>query len=248
MNFLQRYLHWLHTQWPDGGVEKLPAVNDDGSTNVPGLYVTGDLRGVALLKFAADSGARVVRAVASQPSFSPGKGRDQAVDIAIIGAGVSGVAAAMEAKAMGLSYRLLEANSLFSTIANFPRRKPIFTYPKEMKPAGSLAITADVKEALYGELMTQAARAGVTAETARAVNVARRGDGFEIALEDGGSLRAQRVICALGRSGDFRRLNVPGETLDNVTNRLHDPRDYSGMRALVVGGGDSALETAIALA
>src|SRR5262249_32309013 len=41
---------------------------------------------------------------------------------------------------------------------------------------------------------------------------------------------------------------VPGENLDKVFNRLYDPKDFSGEKALVVGGGDSALETAIALA
>jgi ferredoxin len=54
-------------------------------------------------------------------------------------------------------------------------------------------------------------------------------------------------LVAIGRSGNFRRLNVPGEDLDKVANRLHDPRDFAGAQALVVGGGDSALETAIAL-
>lgn len=249
MNFLNRYFHWLHTRWPSGVVEKLPAAREDGSTNVPGLYVAGDLRGVALLKFAADSGARVVRTIAADPALARTRGGDGGVvDIAIIGGGVAGVAAAIEAKALGLSFRVLEANALFSTIANFPRRKPIYTYPKEMTPAGSLAITANVKEALHDELASQASRAGITVENVRAKDIARRGDIFEVALETGEPVRARRVVCALGRSGDFRRLGVPGEELDKVTNRLFDPHDYAGLRVLVVGGGDSALETAIALA
>ncbi|HEX6790315.1 MAG TPA: NAD(P)-binding domain-containing protein, partial [Candidatus Krumholzibacteria bacterium] len=248
MNFLRRYLHWLHLQWPDGRVEKLPAVRDDGSTRIPGLYVTGDLLGVPLLKFAADCGARVVRTIAADPAFATGRASgDDVADIAIVGAGVSGVAAAMEARALGLRVRLLEASAVFSTIANFPRRKPIFTYPKEMTPAGSLTITADVKESLHEELVAQADRAGIHAEAARATRVLRRGDHFEVEVEGAPSVRARRVICALGQSGDFRRLGVPGESLDKVSNRLHDPRDFAGQRVVVVGGGDSALESAIAL-
>ena len=248
MNLLQRYLHWLHTRWPAGVVEKLPAVRADGSTNIPGLYVTGDLRGVPLLKFASDSGARVVRTIAADRAFKSRRhGRVDVIDLAIVGAGVSGVAAAMEARSLGLSFRLFESTSLFSTIANFPRRKPIFTYPREMTPAGSLAVTADIKEALFDELVSQAERAGVSAETAHAQFIRRRGDTLEVELETGERVRARRVICALGQSGDHRRLDVPGETLDKVSNRLHDPHDFANQRVLVVGGGDSALETAIAL-
>jgi ferredoxin len=60
-------------------------------------------------------------------------------------------------------------------------------------------------------------------------------------------LRARRVVIAIGRTGSHRRLGVPGEERDRVHHRLHDPRDYRGQAALVVGGGDSALEAAIAL-
>jgi len=251
MTFFTRYLDWLHLRWPAGGVEKLPVVGEDGSTHVPGLYVAGDLGGVPLLKFAADSGARIARTIAADPTLARARARDHdagVVDIAIVGAGMAGMAAAIEARSLGLSFRLLESHSLFSTIANLPRRKPIYTYPKEMTPAGSLTVSADVKETLLDELLAQAARAGITAEHAHAKKVVRRADGFEIVLEAGEPVRARRVICALGRSGDFRRLGVPGEDLGKVSNRLHDPRDFARTRVLVVGGGDSAIETAVALA
>jgi ferredoxin len=136
---------------------------------------------------------------------------------------------------------------MFSTVANFPRRKPIFTYPKEMKPSGRLAVTADVKETLYDELVAQAARDGIQPEPGRALRVAGKKGRFEVALEGGGVVRARRVICALGASGDFRALGIPGETLDKVSNRLHDPNDFRERNVLVVGGGDSALEAAVAL-
>ena len=60
--------------------------------------------------------------------------------------------------------------------------------------------------------------------------------------------RARRAIVAIGRSGNHRRLGVPGEEdPDRVFNRLYDPKEFVGRQVLVVGGGDSALETAIAL-
>ncbi len=61
--------------------------------------------------------------------------------------------------------------------------------------------------------------------------------------------KARRVIIGIGRSGNHRKLGVPGEEdLDKVFNRLYDPKEFAGQKVLVVGGGDSALETTIALA
>jgi NosR/NirI family nitrous oxide reductase transcriptional regulator len=245
-NLLKRYTRWLHTGWPAGTVEKLPEVRPDGSTNVPGVYVSGDLTGVPLLKFSLDSGARTVRKIAED--LDGGSKEDDALDLVIVGAGVSGMAAAVEARERGLRFEVLEAAESFFTIVNFPARKPIYTYPRAMSPAGKLQVSAEVKEELLEELRGQVEEEGIRPVRARAQAVRRRGGRLEVELEEGGPRAARSVLVAIGRNGDSRRLDVPGEDLDKVYNRLHDPRDFEGKKALVVGGGDTALETAIALA
>ncbi|HXU74212.1 MAG TPA: NAD(P)-binding domain-containing protein [Polyangia bacterium] len=245
---LARYVRWLHTGWPAGTVEKLPEVNDDGTTRVPGVRVVGDLTGVPLLKFSADTGARAVQAIAREADVQAKKGTQGVVDVAIVGGGVSGIAAAMEAKKQGLSYVVFEASSEFSTIANFPKAKPIFTYPTEMTPAGEMKLTAVVKEALFDELEAQRKASGIECRRAHVERVERRGQELAVMVQGGEPVRALRVIIAIGRSGNYRTLGAPGEKLDKVTHRLYDPNDYAGQHALVVGGGDSAVETAVALA
>ena len=58
IGMVKNYYHWLHGKWPAGKPEKLPAVNEDGSTNVHGLWVVGDLTGIPLLKFSLDTGTK----------------------------------------------------------------------------------------------------------------------------------------------------------------------------------------------
>ncbi len=246
------YTNWLHTRWPAGTVEKLPDMREDGTTNVPGVRIVGDLTGIPLLKFSADTGAKAVQAILAEPDFARGNpaAGDDMLDLAIVGGGVSGVAAAMEARKAGLNFRLFEASQLFSTVANFPKGKPIYTYPTEMTPAGDLQFTAQIKEPLLEEMDAQRKGAGVEAAFERIERIERKGGALLLHHGDGGRsvTKARRVIVGIGRSGNFRKLNVPGEALDKVSNRLHDPKDYKGRDVLVVGGGDSAMETAIALA
>ncbi|HAI11157.1 MAG TPA: iron-sulfur cluster-binding protein [Phycisphaerales bacterium] len=251
MSMISRYTHWLHTKWPAGKVEKMPVVNDDGSTNVPGVYVVGDLTGVPLLKFSADTGTRAVITITNDPTFAKRDVSDNEVlDLVIIGGGVSGYAAAMQAQKHGLKFQLLEAAQPFATIENFPKAKPIYTYPTDMTPAGDLQFheKSDIKEGLLADLHEQADAAGIKPTTGRAESVKRVGKLIHIPVNDQ-TLKAHRVIIAIGRSGNYRKLNVPGEELSHkVTNRLHDPKAYANQNVLVVGGGDSALEAAIALA
>ena len=248
-NFLGRFARWLHTGWPAGRVERLPLVASDGTTAIPGVRIVGDLTGVPLLKLAADSGARAVQAILAEPDFQARRGGDPSlVDLAILGAGVSGISAALVAKRAGLRFTLFEATEELHTLKDFPKEKPIFTYPTDLVPAGELQITASVKEALVAELAAERARAGITVTLARVDRVARRGDVLDVFLVgEPAPVRALRVIFAVGRAGDYRRLDVPGESNGNVFQRLHDPADFVGRRALVVGGGDAAMETALAL-
>jgi NosR/NirI family nitrous oxide reductase transcriptional regulator len=248
-NLLSRYTRWLHTRWPAGTVEKLPDARPDGSTNVPGLFVAGDLTGVPLLKTALDTGAKVVQRIALDLRQAGATPPDpDTLDLVIVGAGVAGMAAAIEAKRLGLTITVLESAEPFFTIANFPRRKPIFTYPKSVRPAGTLQVSADVKEALLDELRTQADAAGITPVSADAQGVERSGGVLAVRLAEGAPIRARRALITIGRSGAYRTLGVPGEDLDKVANRLHDPKDFAGRNVLVVGGGDSAVEAAIDLA
>jgi thioredoxin reductase/Fe-S-cluster-containing hydrogenase component 2 len=246
---LGRYMRWLHTGWPAGTVEKLPEVNEDGTTRIPGVRVVGDLTGIPLLKFSADTGARAVQALAKEDDFVRRRGKEADVDVAIIGGGVSGIAAALEARKAGLRFVVFEAAQDFNTVQNFPKQKPIYTYPTEMTPAGELQVTADVKEALLAELEAQRQRAGIETTRAHVERVERAGDLVRVHLgsSEKKTVSALRAIIAIGRSGNYRTLGIPGEKLDKVYHRLYDPKDYRGKQVLVVGGGDSALESAIAL-
>ncbi len=244
-SILTRYTDWLHGRWPHGGVEKLPIVGEDFSTNVAGIYVVGDLTGIPLLKFALDSGAKAARTVAEKTKVP-----DAAYDLAIVGGGVAGIAAAVEARRQKLRFVVIETAELFSTIANFPKQKPIFTYPTTMQPEGELEVSATIKEDLLAELQAQAKQHEISWRRGKANAIVRQGKFLKVVFDgEEDPVLAANVIVAIGRSGNFRKLNVPGE--DNhhrVFNRLHDPKEASGKDVLVVGGGDSAIETAIATA
>lgn len=250
MNIIQNYYHWLHGRWPDRAVEKQPLVNANGTTNVKGTYVVGDLTGVPLLKFSSDTGTKAVKAIVEDIDFNARTKTAAVHDLVIIGGGVSGYAAAIEAKKHDLNFKILEANQPFSTIENFPNKKPIYTYPTQMRPEGDLQFSSKVthKESLLEELKQQISEQGITTDIAQASHVERKGSVIKVHLENGETLQAHRVIIAIGRSGNYRKLNVEGESLDKVTNRLIDPKIYANTKLLVVGGGDSALEAAIATA
>ena len=246
-NPIARYTEWLHTRWPAGTVERLPVVREDGTTSVPGVRIAGDLTGIPLLKFASDSGARAAAAIADELAGKSTGGGE--IDVAIAGGGVSGIAAALEAKRRGLRAEVFESAEPFATVANFPAGKPIFTYPTAMRPAGELQFRPEVhpKEELLAGLEADRRAAGIEPTPVRIDRVEARAGSVVMHGAGGERFESRRAIIAIGRSGNHRRLGVPGEDSGKVFNRLFDPAEFAGRRVLVVGGGDTALETAIAL-
>jgi len=252
MTFLQKaiqplkaYTHWLHLQWPAGVPEALPEVGHHGETKVSGIRIAGDLRGIPLLKFAADSGAKAIQEFIKEGAFT--KNSTNILDLAIIGGGVAGLSAALEAQKSGLKFEVYESAEAFSTIVNFTNNKPIFTYPTDMRPAGDLTLSANTKEDLLTELRSQAEDKKISFHIQHVDRIEREKSAFIIRFDSGHWAKAKRVLLCTGRSGDHRQLDVPGEHLEKVHNRLFDAKDYQGKNILVVGGGDTALEAANSL-
>ena len=245
---LASYVRWLHTGWPAGTVEKLPEVNDDGTTARArrARRRRPDGRAAAQVlgrhRRARGAGDRCAKTTSRSA-----RAADGVVDLAIIGGGVSGIAAAIEAKKAGLSYVVFEAAQEFRPSPNFPKAKPIYTYPTEMTPAGQMQLTADVKEALLEELEAQRRAFGIDAGARTSSASRRRAASSSWSSRAAKPVRALRVIIAIGRSGNYRALGVPGEKLDKVYHRLYDPKELRGQegarrrrRRLGAGDGDRA--------
>jgi thioredoxin reductase/NAD-dependent dihydropyrimidine dehydrogenase PreA subunit len=226
----------------------LPEVDGAFESSRPGVYIVGELGGMGLIKNALTQGLQVAaRLRDALGSRSRPRGAD-AVDVAIVGAGPAGIAAAIGTRAAGLSYVLFEQETLGGAIAHYPRQKIAMTETVNLPFYGPFGRPFMSKEELLESLEKVIAAAGVEIqERARVVAVAGRSDDFVI-TSSRGVVRARRVVLAIGRRGTPRTLGVPGEELAKVTSRLIDPDQYHGRRVLVVGGGDSALEAAATLA
>lgn len=228
----------------------LPLLGGDFQTNVPGLYIAGELGGMGLIHNAVNQGTQAMRAIAR--SLGPrdkGASPDGVVDALVIGAGPAGLAAALAAKSLGLSYAILEREQPGGTVRSFPRQKIVMTAPVDLPGFGRVKLQRTTKEALL-ELWDEVIRkTGLTVESGVTVNDVRRTDAGDFTVETtAGTRRARRVLLAIGRRGAPRKLGVPGEQLEKVTYKCIEPEQYRGLRCLVAGGGDSAVETALMLA
>ncbi|NQU40491.1 MAG: NAD(P)-binding domain-containing protein [Lentisphaerae bacterium] len=250
MRFPAFYFHWLQRDNPTGTVDRYPALQGYTSS-VPGIYCVGDLTGIPLIKLAAESGYHVIEQLHGDDTFrkeAAATADSDLHDLAIIGAGPAGMAAALRAQALGYRVVLIEAAQPFNTIENFPKGKPIYVTPVDPPMQSELSFGDGSKETLLEELKQHVADRDIPLRAGEDVeHITGRSGAFEVKTASA-SYAARRVIIAIGKSGNAQFLGVPGEALPKVFTRLIDPGEHHAQDILVVGGGDSALEAAIALA
>jgi thioredoxin reductase (NADPH) len=233
---------------------RVPLVREDFQTNIPGLYIVGELGGMGLIKTAINEGRLVVdyigRNLVGQAPAAGGlqpAAPEPTYDLIIVGAGPAGLSASLAAHQQQLQYLTLEQGEIASTIRQYPRHKFLMAEPIEMPLYGSLYITDTTKESLLSVWETIIANTGVRIQTNSRVTAIRRAGGcFEVESATGVHC-GRHVVLAIGKRGSPRRLGVPGEDLGKVAYRLIEADSYEGKDVLVVGGGDSAIEAALAL-
>lgn len=251
MRFPLLYFGWLQKGNPTGKVDRFPELRNHFETSVPGIYCIGDLTGVPLIKLAAESGFDLIERFQSDTGFQAQRkagGNEDVYDFVIAGAGPAGVAAAIRAKELGYRFLLLESSRVFNTVVNYPKSKPIYVTPPDTPFRSALSFTDGTKESLLSEISARAQAASLPIREGEMVmQIVQEGKTF--AVQTGKArYRALRVVVAIGKTGNARMLGVPGEKLPKVLTRLIDPAHHADQDVLVVGGGDSALEAANALA
>jgi thioredoxin reductase (NADPH) len=158
------------------------------------------------------------------------------------------LSAALSAQANGLSSIVLEQDSIGGTIYHYPRQKLVLTNPVELPLYGTLDATEITKEELLTVWQTIVQMFSLPILVGKKVDsIDRTPDGFVVksGLE---SWTGRHIVMALGRRGSPRKLGVPGEELPKVAYKLQEAESYQNKKILIVGGGDSAIEAAVALA
>lgn len=228
------------------GTEKrgidIPVVQPNFESNVPGIFIAGELGGMGLIRKAAEQGRQALEA--AMPSM---KGNAD-YDIVIVGAGPAGIAAGLGAIERKLKYKIVEQeDSLGGAVYHYPRNKIAMTAPVVLPMVGKVKMTEVSKEELLEFWNGVVKKTGLEVSFRdRMEEIEKSADSFVVKTSQG-SYRGKTVLLAIGRRGTPRKLDVPGENSPKVVYRLIDPEQYKGQRVLVVGGGDSALEAAIAI-
>jgi thioredoxin reductase len=227
---------------------EVPYVGAHFETNVPGLFVVGELGGRGLIKNAVNEGRVAMDEIARRVGSGIRSSGDDAYDVIVVGSGPAGLSAGLEAHAAGLRYLLLERGDLSDTIRRYPRHKILMAEPVKVPIYGELWVADASKESLLQVWQNIVERTGLRVRTGQeVVSVARGTDSIEVRTASS-VYRAPHVVLAVGRRGTPRRLGVPGEALPHVFYDIVEMEAFQGAPLLVVGGGDSALESAVGLA
>jgi len=184
-------------------------------------------------------------------------------DLIIVGAGPSGLSAAIAARQRGIDYQVIEQGVLVNSIFRFPPQMVFFTTPELLEIGGLPFVSPYDKptraEALiyyrkvvdkydlqiaFDETVLSVGREGVSGEHQPSVPTC-----FALETRTSRGVRrvrhARHVVFAIGYYDHPVHLGVPGEDLPHVRHYYGEPHPYYRQRVVIVGGGNSAAEAAL---
>jgi len=224
------------------GVE-LPHVSPEFETNIPGLFIAGELGGMGLIKNAVEQGRQAMENLIRKMKRSP----EADYDVIIVGAGPAGISASLTAAKNKMRFLTVEQDSLGGTVFNFPRSKIVMTSPMNLPLHGRLKLSETSKSELLELWYNVLTRNRISINEQERVETIEKSNGCFIVVTNKKKYTANGVILCIGRRGTPRKLGVPGEEKEKVAYRLIEPELIINQKILIVGGGDSAIEAALLL-
>jgi len=173
------------------------------------------------------------------------------LDTLIIGAGPTGLSCGIEAQRAGLRFLIVEKGALVDSIRRFPTNMVFFSTAENLELGGipfpSTHPRPTRQEALqYYRRVCEYFRLPVRLYTP-VTSVAREGGLFRVSTATGEEFSTRTVIVATGYFDQPNPLGIPGEELPHVTHYYTEPYGYVHTRVAVIGGRNSAVETALEL-
>ena len=230
------------------GTEKrgvdIPHVKGNFETNVPGIFIAGELGGMGLIRNAVEQGKQAVESLTKQVASDKA---GEMYDLLIVGAGPAGISASLQAKKEGLRFVTVDQEDLGGTIYTYPRQKLVMTQPMELPLHGKVKAREIEKEPLLELLTSVVKQHELDIRSGEKVSAIEQLDKHYKVTTSKAQYEARKVLLAIGRRGTPRKIGCPGEKSEKVAYRLLEPEKYHHKKILVVGGGDSAVEAAVAL-
>jgi thioredoxin reductase (NADPH) len=173
-------------------------------------------------------------------------------DVVVIGAGPAGLACGIAAVRSGLSCTIIEQGSIVDAVRRFPVNMTWFSTPELLEIGDVPFIIPTVRPSRVDTMnyyMRVASQFKLDVRTHECVTDIRAtgGSGFSVTTGAGKQIVAHHVVIATGYYDHPVKLGVPGEDLPHVCHYYDEPFRYAGMRVAVVGGRNSAVETALDL-